>query len=472
MASDPPERMTGIVRSYCPIKGFGFVRPITVDGDSYRRDVFLDRATLLAEKCEVTNGAHVTFALKPESDGRPEACDLKILMEGVRQREFVADLAARDDVDMKKVFVGKIMYFDSDPNKWLPASFAKRDAGCGWISCEETRKLFGRDIWAYPSQLKGYKLGDVVRFRVKIDHWWSWPTAVELRPVDAVFLSGAPPKEEDIQRLLEEREQCRRMRNYQRADDIKDMLIHFGIEVEEKRRERRSRPPQEDDPEAPQRIQQLLEEREECRRMRDFQRADEIRDILRRDYGVYADKRNNDGQSRQSREVDASRQDMAAARPSPEGAGRSWDGYFADRKPIQSADGDEPPVQSKGIFTGEAAWLQEPSAQESTESCPQTSQAAPWTCPTCDEPNKAARAQCNNCGATRPQEVEELEEQAAAEEPIWQKYATVDGDGVWWWCRLDGDWFLESDPGEFAKYMDPGTGKSYWWKSDDKWFWV
>lgn len=55
---------------------------------------------------------------------------------------------------------------------------------------------------------------------------------------------------------------------------------------------------------------------------------------------------------------------------------------------------------------------------------------------------------------------------------IWQKYRLPDGGGNWWWCELDGDWFLECNPSPWAKYSDPELGRHYWWKSDEKWFWI
>jgi len=53
----------------------------------------------------------------------------------------------------------------------------------------------------------------------------------------------------------------------------------------------------------------------------------------------------------------------------------------------------------------------------------------------------------------------------------WQRFSMPDGDGHWWWCELDGEYFLEESPHPWAQYLDPSSGRHYWWKSDDRWFW-
>jgi hypothetical protein len=55
----------------------------------------------------------------------------------------------------------------------------------------------------------------------------------------------------------------------------------------------------------------------------------------------------------------------------------------------------------------------------------------------------------------------------------WQRY-DCDGkqEAFWWWCEEDGESFLEASPGDWCKYEDPWSGKSYWWLNDTKWFWV
>merc|ERR1711920_211586 len=53
----------------------------------------------------------------------------------------------------------------------------------------------------------------------------------------------------------------------------------------------------------------------------------------------------------------------------------------------------------------------------------------------------------------------------------WQRYALDNGEGYWWHRESDGDFFLESDPGQWVKYKDPTTDNAYWWRDEKSWFW-
>lgn len=59
----------------------------------------------------------------------------------------------------------------------------------------------------------------------------------------------------------------------------------------------------------------------------------------------------------------------------------------------------------------------------------------------------------------------------AANHFAWHKYV-YEGFGFWWWCETDGDCFLESNPGPWAKYSDPMSARQYWWRDDTNWFWI
>merc|ERR1712110_1244695 len=39
----------------------------------------------------------------------------------------------------------------------------------------------------------------------------------------------------------------------------------------------------------------------------------------------------------------------------------------------------------------------------------------------------------------------------------WSRYKSLDGQGNWWWCDLDEDWFFEDRPGPWIKYKDPDS---------------
>lgn len=47
------------------------------------------------------------------------------------------------------------------------------------------------------------------------------------------------------------------------------------------------------------------------------------------------------------------------------------------------------------------------------------------------------------------------------------------GDGLWWHRESDNKWFMEKNPGKWTKYLDPGTGRPYWWHGETgEWFFV
>lgn len=178
------QRFRGVVKAYCPIKGFGIIKCHGAQ-NGFSKDVFLDRTE--AEKCELTVGATISFALKSNREGRPQACEINVLVQGVRMREFVSKLVGAE-IDWNKTYVGTIKWFHKENS--VPASLRKKDAGCGFITCEETHKMFERDVWVYPSKLEGFKIGDTVRFKVSIDHWWSYPTAHDVKKSEAAVLES------------------------------------------------------------------------------------------------------------------------------------------------------------------------------------------------------------------------------------------------------------------------------------------
>ncbi len=55
----------------------------------------------------------------------------------------------------------------------------------------------------------------------------------------------------------------------------------------------------------------------------------------------------------------------------------------------------------------------------------------------------------------------------------WHRYA-VDAAraAYWWWSPVHHDiCFREDAPGDWCNYSDPATGKTYWYLSDEIWFW-
>ena len=130
-----------------------------------------------AERCQLTQGATITFELR-STKGRPQACDIKVLVRGVDMKDFVPRLREQG-IDWNKEYSGFIKWLHRD--SMVPSSLRKKDEGCGYIACKDTFIIFKRDIWVYPSKVEGFKIGDAIVFKLNIDYWWGWPTAYNVR---------------------------------------------------------------------------------------------------------------------------------------------------------------------------------------------------------------------------------------------------------------------------------------------------
>jgi hypothetical protein len=49
----------------------------------------------------------------------------------------------------------------------------------------------------------------------------------------------------------------------------------------------------------------------------------------------------------------------------------------------------------------------------------------------------------------------------------WERYLSDDGNGAWWWCAKDGNWFMEDSPDPWCKYMDPVSQRCYWYRDEE-----
>merc|ERR1712032_1226224 len=79
-------------------------------------------------------------------------------------------------------------------NKSNNRSLRKRDLGLCFIKCPEAHKIFGYDVWAYPADVEGFKIGDALSFQIKMDHWWNYPVAIHIKSVPCVASGVAPVK--------------------------------------------------------------------------------------------------------------------------------------------------------------------------------------------------------------------------------------------------------------------------------------
>ena len=52
----------------------------------------------------------------------------------------------------------------------------------------------------------------------------------------------------------------------------------------------------------------------------------------------------------------------------------------------------------------------------------------------------------------------------------WQAFNSTDGKGTWWWQKNDEEWFLESEPGNWAQLIDTENNQPYWCHPDGRFF--
>jgi hypothetical protein len=97
------------------------------------------------------------------------------------------------EIDWGKTYVGtvKVTWNGGKESIFVVPSMQKRDTGGAFIGSDESFKVFGEDIWAYPSRIPGgLKVGDMLKFKVEIDHFWSYPVAVNIQRVEQMVADG------------------------------------------------------------------------------------------------------------------------------------------------------------------------------------------------------------------------------------------------------------------------------------------
>eukprot|EP00930_Biecheleria_cincta_P004046 TRINITY_DN104953_c0_g1_i1.p1 TRINITY_DN104953_c0_g1~~TRINITY_DN104953_c0_g1_i1.p1 ORF type:complete len:330 (-),score=73.00 TRINITY_DN104953_c0_g1_i1:47-1036(-) len=165
---------------------------------------------------------------------------------------------------------------------------------------------------------EGWWFGDEVGGTKAWSHAWSnqgfppptsdWVVPVEgSPPLPSLRVKEAASKEqeEEIQRLIDERNAHRKAREYTKADKIRELLKQKGVVIADHKSEdgrfvsttweyeatagASTATSQEKS------IEDLVEERTQCRKRKDFARADQIRDSLREQGVVLSDTRRPDG---------------------------------------------------------------------------------------------------------------------------------------------------------------------------------
>lgn len=170
----PQEWFIGTVKSYAPAQGYGFIE----SEDTFTRygtDVFLHRSQVEDENGarKVSQGERVRFAVDLNKKGRPQARDVQKYVES-------------NAVAPTKTFVGKVKSFSVE-------------RGFGFIACEETRSIFGGDIFLHKKQAEeaGIKDNDMVVFSVEVSSKGQ-PQARKVGKFGSAAQEGAADTVEDM----------------------------------------------------------------------------------------------------------------------------------------------------------------------------------------------------------------------------------------------------------------------------------
>eukprot|EP00933_Yihiella_yeosuensis_P040307 TRINITY_DN34587_c0_g1_i1.p1 TRINITY_DN34587_c0_g1~~TRINITY_DN34587_c0_g1_i1.p1 ORF type:complete len:895 (-),score=189.20 TRINITY_DN34587_c0_g1_i1:54-2738(-) len=138
------ERFTGVLKVYHKEKGYGFIRSQEmVENKRYSgQDVFVHQNQIR----KFAAGDHVSFTVKVNKKGGPQAYDLKAAQA---PEEDKGELVFHEGV-LKKV---------------------DKEKGFAFIFCQEMMDEYGGDVFATVKQLegRGLLLGDRVRFSVKVN---------------------------------------------------------------------------------------------------------------------------------------------------------------------------------------------------------------------------------------------------------------------------------------------------------------
>lgn len=144
---DDPVTLAGTIKSFDGDHGYGFISSRQVHA-RYGRDVFLHSKQIK----QFRPGVHVTFSVKINSQGHPQAYGLK------EAPKTVAWLACSEDEPPstdREEYVGEIKSFNSSH-------------GYGFIDCSALREKYGRDVFIHQSQVDGLGVGDRVTFHVQV----------------------------------------------------------------------------------------------------------------------------------------------------------------------------------------------------------------------------------------------------------------------------------------------------------------
>lgn len=145
----------GVVKSFNEEKGWGHIA-CDATRQMFGKDMFVMRSAVRGARLAV--GDEVQFTVQ-QGRGGPEAAAVSILSHSgsVNQNEHEGYGRHEKQESAGQYFLGSLKMFDAEK-------------GWGFIECDETRQLYGKDIFAHKREFMGSRSpdnGDRVRFVVE-----------------------------------------------------------------------------------------------------------------------------------------------------------------------------------------------------------------------------------------------------------------------------------------------------------------
>lgn len=159
------KRIRGVVKRYSEVTEFGFIVGDEVDKHlGEQMQVFLHRSALQdsEDAAVVLLGAEVSFSVKMNREGRPQAREVKVEVPGLsssgdeKKIERLCPAVDMAGYSPDKTYTGTVKSFNEEK-------------GFGFIACEELHTLFARDVFLHHSQRSGFSVGESVAFQIDVD---------------------------------------------------------------------------------------------------------------------------------------------------------------------------------------------------------------------------------------------------------------------------------------------------------------
>jgi len=146
----------GIFARFSSSMGVGYIDCAELQRQFGSREVQIAREHYMG----LDVGDTVVFKVVINGSGEPQAAFAKRVGELTRQRQEIlevrAPLPAPGTAESSQEFLGFVTSFQADP-------------GLGFISCAQTRQLYGHDVLLHRDQYADLGIGDAVRFRVALN---------------------------------------------------------------------------------------------------------------------------------------------------------------------------------------------------------------------------------------------------------------------------------------------------------------